>query len=166
MPDQADSHGRLVRFPMSDWSVALALYVCFEASGGFISVNDQAAVSDDGSALVSVWLSVEGDDPVEGLAELADWLGQESDLRGLVSPVPAVPGPGELGALTDTLVAAVGSGGAISILAASLKVFLAQPHRSDVRIVLRTADGRRVEVDAKRVGDVEALVRETLSPAE
>ena len=115
---------------------------------------------------MSVWLSVEGDDPVEGLAELADWLGQESDLRGLVSPVSAVPGPGELGALTDALVAAVGSGGAISILAASLKVFLAQPRRSDVRIVLRTADGRRVEVDAKRVGDVEALVRETLSPAE
>jgi hypothetical protein len=110
-------------------------------------------------------LSVEGADPVDGLAELSDWLAQEPELRGLIAPKTTGPEPGELGALADVLVAAVGSGGAVSVLAASLKAFLAQPRRADVRIVLSTPDGLRVEVDAKRVGDVEALVRETLMKA-
>jgi hypothetical protein len=70
---------------------------------------------------VIVRLSVEGDEPVEGLAELSDWLHLESELRGL-----------------------------------------AQPRRSDVRIVVTSPDGRRVELDAKRVGDVEQLLRQTL----
>jgi hypothetical protein len=30
-----------------------------------------------------VWLSLEGDDPVEGLADLSDWLRHEPELRGL-----------------------------------------------------------------------------------
>jgi hypothetical protein len=107
-------------------------------------------------------LSVEGDEPVEGLAELSDWLRQESELRGLVSSGNAVPRPGELGALSDLLMVAVGSGGILSVLAASLKVFLVQPRRSDVRIVVTSPDGRRVELDAKRVGDVEQLLRQVL----
>lgn len=111
---------------------------------------------------MSVRLSVEGDDPVDGLEELSDWLGRESELQGLITPVSAGPAPGELGALADALVAAVGSGGALSVLAASLKAFLVLPRRSDLRIVLSGPDGRRVEVDAKRVGDVEALIHEAL----
>ena len=111
---------------------------------------------------MDVLLSVEGDDPDEGLSELHDWLRQESDLRGLVTPVANAPRPGELGSVTDALSVAVGAGGTLSVLAASLKVFLAQPRRSDVRIVIKSADGQRVEIDAKRVGDVEALVREAL----
>jgi hypothetical protein len=115
---------------------------------------------------MSVLLSVEGDYPAEGFEELARWLGGEEELRGLLTQEPAVPGPGELGALSDVLVAAVGSGGALSALFASLKTFLSLPRASDVRIVLRTPDGRRVEVDAKRIKDVDALVRETLGQAE
>ena len=112
-----------------------------------------------------VRLSVEGDEPVEGLAELSDWLHLESELRGLVSPGDALPGPGALGALSDLLMVAVGSGGTLSVLAASLKVFLAQPRRSDVRIVVTSPDERRVELGAKRVGDVEQLLRQVLSEA-
>ena len=107
-------------------------------------------------------LSVEGDEPVEGLADLSDWLHQESELRGLVAYGDAVPKPGELGALSDVLMVAVGSGGTLSVLATSLKVFLAQPRRSDVRIVVTAPDGGRVELDAKRVDDVELLLRRTL----
>jgi hypothetical protein len=114
---------------------------------------------------VSLQLSVEGDEPVEGLADLSDWLRQESELRGLVSYGDAVPKPGELGALSDVLMVAVGSGGTLSVLATSLKVFLAQPRRSDVRIVVTAPDGRRVELDAKRVDDVELLLRQTLGGA-
>ena len=106
-----------------------------------------------------------GGEPSGDLAELADWLAQDEELRGLVVPGPAVPAAGELGASADVLVAAVGSGGAVSVLAASLRAFLAQPRRSDVTIVLTGPDGRRVEIDAKRVPDVEALVRQVCAPA-
>jgi hypothetical protein len=111
---------------------------------------------------MSLLVSVEGDEPVEGLAELSDWLGHEPELRGLLSQKSGVTGPEEMGTLSDALVAAVGGGGAISVLAASLKAFLTLPRRSDVTIVLTGTDGRRVEIDAKRVGDVEALVRQAL----
>ena len=111
---------------------------------------------------MSVMLSVEGDDPVAGVEELSDWLAGESGLRGMIAPVNAGPAPGELGVAADALVAAVGSGGAISVLAASLKVFLTLPRRSDLRIVLTGSDGRKVEIDAKRVGDAEALIREVI----
>ncbi|MCX4411508.1 hypothetical protein OG840_61190 [Streptomyces sp. NBC_01764] len=111
-----------------------------------------------------MWLVVESDEPVEGLAELSDWLGQEPELRGLVSG-NTTPEPGELGSLANALVVAVGSGGVLSVLAASLKTFLALPRRPDVRIkVDGRPDGRTVEIDAKRVRDrdVEALLREAL----
>lgn len=111
-------------------------------------------------------MSVQGGEPTEELGALADWLAQESELRGLVTPAPAVPGAGELGALSDVLLVTVGSGGAISVLAASLKAFLAQPRRSDVKIVITGADGRKVEIDAKRVDDVEGLVRRAFGDPE
>lgn len=110
-----------------------------------------------------VHVSVQGDKPVEGLEELSDWLRLESELRGRVSSAAAVPRPGELDALSDALMVAVGSGGTLSVLATSLKTFLAQPRRSDVRIVVTSPDGRRVELDAKRVSDVDQLLRQTLS---
>ena len=111
---------------------------------------------------MDVLLSVEGEDSGTGLEELASWLSNEPELRGLVTPAEAVPADGHLGVLSDALVAAVGSGGAISVLAASLKAFFALPRRSDVKVTVSGPDGRRVEIDAKRVGDVEALVREVL----
>lgn len=113
----------------------------------------------DGSV---VRLSVESGDPAAGLQELSEWLSLEPQLRGLVTPETAAPKPGQLGVLADVLVAAVSSGGTVSVLAASLRAFLIQPRRADVRIVLSAPDGRRVEIDAKRVDDVEALLRRML----
>lgn len=115
-----------------------------------------------------VWLSVAGDDTAEGLAQLSAWLRQEPDLRGLVNFATKAPRPDALGPSTDALVVAVGSGGAISVLAASLKAFLTLPRRSDVRVTIReTSDGRTVELDVKRVADVEAVIRGVLgSPSE
>jgi hypothetical protein len=110
---------------------------------------------------VDVSLQVDGDDSGEGLAELHEWLRQEPELRGHVTPVAAEPKPGELGTITDLLSVAVGGGGALTVLTASLKSFFAQPRRSDVRITIRTADGRSMEIDAKRVKDVEALLAGT-----
>jgi Effector Associated Constant Component 1 len=75
-----------------------------------------------------------------------------------------VPGEGELGALADVLVVAVGSGGALSVLATSLKAWLAQPRRSDVRIRIQRDDGQTVEIDANRIDGehVDALIRQAL----
>lgn len=111
---------------------------------------------------MDVRLLVEGADPVGGLEVLASWLAQEPELRGRVKPEMTAPTAGELGAVAEVLVAALGSGGAVSALAVSLRGFLSQPRRSDVRIIVEGPDGRRVALDAKRVGDVEGLVRQAL----
>ena len=115
---------------------------------------------------MEVRMSVSGINPVDGIEQLAEWLREEPQLRGRVSPAPATPAAGELGALTDVLVAAVGSGGAVSVLAASLKAFLAQPRGSDLRITLEGPDGRRVDLEAKRISDVERLVERVLGQPE
>ncbi|MGW3202137.1 effector-associated constant component EACC1 [Streptomyces sp. NPDC001118] len=109
----------------------------------------------------SLRLSVTGDDSIDELTDLADWLQHEPELRGLITFADPEPGPGELGALADALAVAVGSGGVLTVLAASLRAYVSQPRKSDVRILVR-AQGRSVTVEAKRVNDVEALLRETL----
>jgi hypothetical protein len=115
---------------------------------------------------MDVKLSVAGSDPIAGLQDLASWLSQEPELRGWVKPVTAVPAAGELGAVAEVLVAALGAGGAVSALAASLRGFLSQPRRSDVRIIVEGPDGHRVELEAKRVDNVEGLVRQALGQGE
>jgi hypothetical protein len=67
-----------------------------------------------------------------------------------------------MGAAAEALVVAVGSGGALSVLLSSLKAWLAQPKRSDIRIEIRTPDGRTLLVDAKRLSNPEDLAREVL----
>lgn len=123
-------------------------------------------VAGEGLIVVDFRVSVAGADPVGGLEELAEWLGLEPGLRGLIRPAVSVPSPGQLGGVTDVLVAALGTGGAVSVFASSLRAFLSQPRRSDVRIVVQDPDGRRVEVVAQRVEDVEGLLRRALEPGE
>lgn len=114
-----------------------------------------------------IWLSVAGSSTTEGLMQLSAWLRQEPDLRTRVAFAPTAPSPGELGTAMDALVVAVGSGGALSVLAASLKAFLALPRRSDIRLTIRqSASGHAVELDMKRVSDVEAILREVLGRSE
>lgn len=98
------------------------------------------------------------------LESLSDWLRKEPELRGRMTTHVRSPAAGEMGPVTDVVAIAVGSGGALTILATSLKTWFAQPRRSDVRIKVRSANGRTVEIDAKRVSDVEALVRTALGP--
>ena len=111
---------------------------------------------------MEAWLSVHSEDPVQTLQELDHWLGGEPALRGMVSPRDRRPGPGELGVVPEVLIAVLGSGGAASVLAGSLKSFLARPRGADVRIVVSTPEGPTVELEARRVDDVEALVRSVL----
>lgn len=75
------------------------------------------------------------------------------------------PNPGEMGSLPDVLTVAMGAGGALTVLVSALRTWLAQPRRSDVKITVRSPDGRVVELDAHRVADSEALLRAVLEAA-
>lgn len=100
------------------------------------------------------------------LESLDDWLRGERELAGRVKLLGGKPRGGELGAVTEALVVAVGSGGAISVLAAALKAWLSLPRRSDVRVRIHRPDGSSVDIDAKRVdagqADIESIIRQAL----
>jgi hypothetical protein len=114
---------------------------------------------------VEIRLSVADGDRAE-LESLEAWLRGERGLAGRVKLAGARPREGELGALSDALVVAVGSGGAISVLAASLKTWLSLPRKSDVHIHIHRRDGASVEIDAKQIAagsiDVESMIRQAL----
>ncbi|MER7444521.1 effector-associated constant component EACC1 [Micromonospora avicenniae] len=93
------------------------------------------------------------------LTSLLDWLRREDELRGRVCLEQLPTRPGEMGALADTLVVALGSGGAVAVLAGSLSTWLSQRGTS-VEVQITGPDGRQVIVRAQRARDLPALVRE------
>ncbi|ONK12196.1 hypothetical protein STBA_29360 [Streptomyces sp. MP131-18] len=102
-----------------------------------------------------------GQDVARELESLRRWLESETELRGM-SDVERLPvGTGQMGLLSDTLTVALGTGGAVTVLAGSLSGWLRQ-RRSDVRIEIRTEDGRHVSVNAQRVRDAPALIETVL----
>jgi hypothetical protein len=113
---------------------------------------------------VEVHISCAGGDRAAGIESLSDWLRGEPELAGRVRVAGPAPGEGELGALADVLVVAVGSGGTLSVLATSLRALLAQPHGQHLRIRVRRDGGETVEIDADRIdaGQADALLRQAL----
>jgi hypothetical protein len=99
-------------------------------------------------------ISTQGSEQLADLEALSEWLDDEPQLRHLVEPDRAVPSTGELGAVADGLTVAVGTGGAITVLASSLKVFLSQPRGQRVQLKVTRSDGSSVELSADRVRDV------------
>lgn len=87
--------------------------------------------------------------------DLLDWLTSEPDLRPGVKPVRAAPAPGELGGLIEALEIAVGSGGAVTVLAGGLRMWLSR--NRDVHISVRDGD-RSMEIDGPGT-DVERILR-------
>jgi hypothetical protein len=114
-------------------------------------------------ALISV---IDGDGTAD-LESLASWLGDEPGLSGRVRMAAKTPGPGEMGALSEALLVAVGSGGAISVLATSLNGWLSRPGAAKIRIRIKGESGVTVELDAQNVSQeqVEILIRRALDPA-
>lgn len=109
--------------------------------------------------MADVWLSVEDDDSGDGLAELFTWLGHDSGLRGRVKQVrPPMP-PGVLGAKVEELEAKVDDRKTQVFLAHSLSDFLTLPRRTDMRIVLRDAGGRRAQLNKSNAADISNLIR-------
>jgi hypothetical protein len=119
--------------------------------------------------VVDVQISLRGDSAqAADLEALDDWLRGETQLAGRVRLLGRRPVPTELGTLADVLVVAAGSGGVLSVLATSLRTWLSQPRRSDIRILVQVNSGRSVELVASRVDpeEVERLLRQLVTEVE
>lgn len=64
-----------------------------------------------------------------------------------------------MGASVELLTVAVGSGGAVAVLIQSVCTWLTS-RRTDVKVIVTAADGRRIEVDIRRAADPAAVLRE------
>jgi hypothetical protein len=104
---------------------------------------------------------VVGSENSEDLPDLYRWLKQEDELRANVRLERRRPGPGEMGAIPELIAVAIGSGGAISILAGSLSTWMAH-RKSDITLTVTGRDGRTVELNAQRVAEVDRLLRQVL----
>ena len=102
----------------------------------------------------------EGRDTIDESADLLEWLSTEPDLRGRVVREHQPPALGEMGAVSDVLVATLGGGGLMA-LARTLQVWL-QQRRADVTVELEHAHGGRIRVAVNRVSDPEKIVKEVL----
>lgn len=107
---------------------------------------------------------VEGRHQVEELVSLKQWLTREDELRGQVTFSRSQLVADEMGGVADAVMVALGSGGAATVLAGSLSVWL-RSRRADVTIEVTGPDGRSVRVVAQRVSDPNALVRDVLEVA-
>jgi hypothetical protein len=106
---------------------------------------------------MNVELTVGGPDSLSDLTNLEDWLLNEPELTNCpVSRPPAVPEPGQMGALTDVLVVALGSGGMGVALARSLSVWL-NTRASDLTLRVRTPKGE-IEFKGRSAEDAKALI--------
>ncbi|MGY0059853.1 effector-associated constant component EACC1 [Streptomyces sp. LZ34] len=95
------------------------------------------------------------------LERLREWLRNEPELRGRVTPLRSRPGSEEMsGGVVEALVLAVGSG-TVGVLARSLPIWLKQ-QRSQVEIEISSADGEKVRVKADNIQDAESLIRRAL----
>ncbi|GAB2512710.1 hypothetical protein GCM10027167_13800 [Nocardia heshunensis] len=103
---------------------------------------------------VDIAIRIEAQDVSAELAALRDWLGAEDELRGRVQPEPMFLDVGKLGPVLDTLVVALGSGGAVAASAKALSAVVIQwlqRRTGDVKITLVRADGSSLEYEAKAV---------------
>lgn len=96
----------------------------------------------------------------EELAALGAWLGDEDALRGRVRAVTRPIGQRELGPVTELLTVALGTGGAGTVLASSLKTWL-QTRRTAAKIVVETAE-RSVTVDIQTLDELGPLLEQML----
>ncbi|WP_460718449.1 effector-associated constant component EACC1 [Nocardia heshunensis] len=103
---------------------------------------------------MDIAIRIEAQDVSAELAALRDWLGAEDELRGRVQPEPMFLDVGKLGPVLDTLVVALGSGGAVAASAKALSAVVIQwlqRRTGDVKITLVRADGSSLEYEAKAV---------------
>ncbi len=92
----------------------------------------------------------------DDLRSLQAWLVAEDELRGRVEPIEQTPAPGQLGSALDTLIVALGPGGAVSVLLAGLISWIRSRH-SDVDITVERRDGHTtIRLSARRIRELNA----------
>jgi hypothetical protein len=96
----------------------------------------------------SASLAVRGErDDVAAVSALRQWLSDEPEFRGRITAGDAEMSDGDMGAVVDVLVVAVGSGGALTMLVNSISAWLRQ-RRSEVEVELTTSTGETVRIKA------------------
>ncbi|WP_112262444.1 effector-associated constant component EACC1 [Lentzea terrae] len=105
----------------------------------------------------SVRIAVDGDE----MPLLREWLNAEPELRGRVMVAGGEAAPDEMGVVTELVVAVGAAVPMASVLARTVTTWLVQ-RRSDVTLTITGADGKKITVNAKRVKDAEALIRDVL----
>jgi hypothetical protein len=98
------------------------------------------------------------------LTALGEWLQGEEELRGRIRTVRGAIGATELGPVVELLTVALGTGGAGTVLASSLKTWLLT-RRPTAKIIVESA-GRSVTVDIQHADDVSPLLEQILKGAE
>jgi hypothetical protein len=96
----------------------------------------------------------------QDLAALADWLQDEAELRGRVGAVHGTVGEHDLGPVLELLTVAVGTGGAGTVLASSLRTWLLT-RKTTAKITVET-EQRSVTVDIQTVREVMPLLERIL----
>jgi Effector Associated Constant Component 1 len=100
----------------------------------------------------------------DDLRSLREWLVMEDELRGRVDLATPPPREGVLGSVADVLVAALGSGGAVTVLISVLISWIR--HRTqDVSFEVVREDGSSIKVDAKRVRGTDTAALQELVTA-
>lgn len=96
----------------------------------------------------------------DDLTSLRAWLTDEDALRGRVAVERQAPPAGHMGTITDVLLVAVGTGGAMTALARAVPLWLRS--HAEVVVELREPGGRTVKVSAKGAVDAPALLQSAL----
>lgn len=100
-------------------------------------------------------LHIEGPRETDDLRSLVAFLAAEPELRGRVELADLPPRPGHLGVVADAIVVAVGSGGALTVLAGTVAAWV-QTRGAKIRIRIESATGGVAELDAEHVKSLDA----------
>jgi hypothetical protein len=94
------------------------------------------------------------------------WLQRDDEFRGRVRAVTKPPAPGEMGGAAQMVTVALGSGGAIAVLAATLSAWVTS-RRTRITVDLSVGDKiRRFEIDGANAADAQRLFRSVLESAD
>ena len=94
------------------------------------------------------------------LAALGEWLQGEEELRGRIRTVHGAIGETDLGPAVELLTVALGSGGAGTVLASSLKTWL-MTRRTTAKITVKSG-GRSVTLAIQTADEVTPLLEQIL----
>lgn len=106
---------------------------------------------------MDITIRIEAGDVSAELSMLRKWLLDSEELRGTVRTVAVAPKPGELGALADTLIVAVGAGGVATVAVRALSttaIAWLQRRTGEVTMTFTKPDGSTLEYRATNVRDL------------